>query len=43
MSFKDNFHTGAKSPEFACERIIGALADMTYPDGRPIEIGRAHV
>lgn len=37
MSFKDNFHTGAKSPEFACERIIGALADMTYPDGRPID------
>lgn len=37
MSFKDNFHTGARSPEFACERIIGALADMTYPDGRPID------
>lgn len=37
MSFKDNFHTGARSPEFACERIIGALADMQYPDGRPID------
>ena len=37
MSFKDNFHTGARSPEFACERIIGALADMKYPDGRPID------
>lgn len=38
MSLKDNFNTGASSAEFACERIIGALADLKYPDGRPIDL-----